>query len=102
MYVTITTTEPEHYKLDMPSDLDTTGTYAGHDSEHGIQFERGGKPFTLYRTNGEDIGLKSLIGTKECRKVQYGEVYCRECGRGDGGREWERGSEGGREKSEQK
>src|SRR3546814_11236062 len=52
LYVTITPTEPEHYKLEMQSDLDTKGTYEGHDSEHGIQFERGGKPFTLYRAHG--------------------------------------------------
>lgn len=78
MYVTITPTEPEHYKLEMQSDLDTRGTYEGHDSEHGIQFERGGKPFTLYRTNGDDIGLKYLAGKKECLKVQDGEGYCRD------------------------
>src|SRR3546814_11675706 len=40
MYVTITPTEPEHYKLDMQSDLDTKGTYEGHDSEHGIDRKR--------------------------------------------------------------
>src|SRR3546814_3331116 len=33
LYVTITPTEPEHYKLEMQSDLDTKGTYDGHDSE---------------------------------------------------------------------
>src|SRR3546814_1925851 len=78
LYVTITPTEPEHYKLEMQSDLDTKGTYEGHDSEHGIQFERGGKPFTLYRANGDDAGLKYLAGKKECLKVQDGEGYCRD------------------------
>src|SRR3546814_12952521 len=72
----------------MQSDLDTKGTYEGHDSEHGIQFERGGKPFTLYRTNGDDIGIKYLTGKTECLKVQDGEGYCRELGSDEGGTEW--------------
>src|SRR3546814_17969920 len=43
LYVTITPTEPQHYKLEMQSDLATKGTYEGHDSEHDIQFQRGGQ-----------------------------------------------------------
>src|SRR3546814_10930064 len=87
MYVTITPTEPEHYKLDMQSDLDTKGTYEGPDSEHGIQFERGGQPFTLYRTNGDDIGLKYMTRKHECLKVQDGAGYRRDGGRDGGGQE---------------
>src|SRR3546814_10629185 len=56
LYVTITPTEPEHYKLEMQSDLDTKGTYEGHDSEHGIQFERGGK-----RSEEHTSELQSLM-----------------------------------------
>src|SRR3546814_17873971 len=88
MYVTITPTEPEHYKLDMQSDLDTKGPYEGHDSEHGIQFERGGKPFTLYRTNGDDIGLKYLTGKPACLKLQSGEGSFRDCGISEEWTEW--------------
>src|SRR3546814_13822962 len=65
LYVTITPTEPEHYKLEMQSDLDTKGTSEGHDSEHGIQLERGGKHFTLYRANGDERSAERR-GGKAC------------------------------------
>ena len=78
MYVTITPTAPEKYKLEMQSDLDTKGTYEGWDSEHGIKFKRGGEELSLHRGNGEDTGLKYLVGKKECLIVKEGEGYCRD------------------------
>ncbi len=78
MYVTITPTEPEHYKLEMQSDLDTKGTYDGWDSEHGIKFKRGSEQLSLHRGNGDDTGLKYLAGKKECLIVKSGEGYCRD------------------------
>ncbi len=78
MYVTIAPTEPGKYRLEMQSGLDTMGTYEGSDSEHGIQFERGGEAFTLYRASGEDTGLKYLAGKQQCLKVKDGEGYCRD------------------------
>jgi len=78
MYVTITPTEPEHYRLEMQSDLDTKGTYDGRDSEHGIKFTRGGEALSLHRGNGDDTGLKYLAGKTECLIVKTGEGYCRD------------------------
>lgn len=78
MYVTITPGEPGKYKLEMQSDLDTRGSYDGSDSEHGIQFKRGGEQLSLHRGNGDDTGLKYLAGKKECLIVRDGEGYCRD------------------------
>lgn len=78
MYVTITPTQTERYSLEMQSDLDTKGTYVGRDSEHGIQFERGGEALSLHRGSGEDTGLKYLADKKECLIVKLGEGYCRD------------------------
>jgi len=78
MYVTITPAEPEHYTLEMQSDLDTKGTYEGWDSEHGIKFKRGGEELSLHRGNGDETGLKYLAGKKECLIVKTGEGYCRD------------------------
>lgn len=78
MYVTITPTEPGKYKLEMQSDLDTKGTYDGEDSEHGIQFARGGEKLSLTRASGDETGLKYLAGKKQCLIVKTGEGYCRD------------------------
>ncbi|WP_237234003.1 hypothetical protein [Sphingopyxis granuli] len=79
MYVTITpAAEPGKYKLEMQSDLDTKGTYDGQDSEHGIQFRRGGEQLSLHRGNGDETGLKYLAGKQQCLIVKQGEGYCRD------------------------
>ncbi len=78
MYVTITPAGPGEYALEMQSDLDTKGNYVGSDSEHGIQFERGGEALSLTRASGDEIGLKYVAGKSECLKVKDGEGYCRD------------------------
>lgn len=78
MYVDITPTEPEHYRLNMQSDLDTHGVYEGHDSEHGIKFTRKDQPFSLHRTSGKETGLKYLAEKQTCLTVKTGEGYCRD------------------------
>lgn len=78
LYVTITPAEPGKYKLDMQSDLDTRGSYDGQDSEHGIQFRRGGEQLSLHRGSGDESGLKYLAGKQECLIVKTGEGYCRD------------------------
>jgi hypothetical protein len=78
MYVTITPAEPGKYKLEMQSDLDTKGTYDGEDSEHGIQFTRGGEKLSLTRASGDETGLKYLAGKTQCLIVKTGEGYCRD------------------------
>jgi hypothetical protein len=78
LHVTITPTEPGKYKLDMQSDLDTRGSYDGQDSEHGIQFRRGGEQLSLRRGSGDESGLKYLMGKQECLIVKTGEGYCRD------------------------
>ncbi|MFN4357417.1 hypothetical protein [Sphingopyxis alaskensis] len=78
MYATITPAGPGQYKLEMQSDLDTRGTYDGTDSEHGIQFTRGGEDLTLRRASGDETGLKYLAGKTECLIVKPGEGYCRD------------------------
>lgn len=78
MYATITPAEPGKYKLEMQSDLDTKGTYDGTDSEHGIQFTRGGEELTLRRASGDETALKYLAGKTECLMVKPGEGYCRD------------------------
>ena len=78
MYATITLAEPGKYKLEMQSDLDTSGTYDGEDSEHGIKFTRGGEELSLRRAGGDETGLKYLAGKKECLVVKPGEGYCRD------------------------
>lgn len=78
MYVTITPADPGRYKLEMQSDLDTRGSYDGRDSEHGIQFERGGEQLSLTRASGNQTGLKYLAAKTECLIVKTGEGYCRD------------------------
>lgn len=78
MYVTITPAAPGKYSLEMQSDLDTNGRYEGSDSEHGIQFTRGGESLSLTRASGDDTGLKYLAGKKDCLIVKTGEGYCRD------------------------
>ena len=80
MYLTITPGELGKYKLEMQAGTDdsTKGSYDGADSEHGIQFKRGGEQLSLHRGNGDDTGLKYLAGKKECLIVKSGEGYCRD------------------------
>ena len=78
LFVTITPGEPGRDKLEMQSDIDTKGSYDGQDSEHGIQFRRGGESLSLHRGSGDDTGLKYLVGKQECLIVKTGEGYCRD------------------------
>ena len=78
MYATITTAEPGKYKLDMQWGTDPGGSFDGIDSEHGINFERGGDELSLRRANGDETGLKYLAGKKDCLIVKQGEGYCRD------------------------
>jgi hypothetical protein len=77
LFVTITPTTPEHYSIQMRSDLDTSGTYEGRDDEHGIRFVRNGEALMLYRASGDDTGLKWLAGKRDCLMVKPGEGFCR-------------------------
>lgn len=78
MYLLITLTKPASYQLEMQSNLDEKGNYAGVDSEHGIQFQRAGQQHLLRRATGQEIGLKYLADKQDCLIVQQGEGYCRD------------------------
>jgi len=78
VYLVITPTEAERYSLEMQYDLDNKVTVEGRDSEHGIKFDRGGKPYSLRRAQGGETGLKWLADKKDCLVVQDGEGYCRD------------------------
>jgi hypothetical protein len=78
MYVDIKPSGNGQFELEMQSDLDTKGTYTGNAEEHGIRFTRNGDGLLLYRTNGDETGLKYLAGKKECLMVKSGEGYCRD------------------------
>ncbi len=78
LYVDVKPLGKGEFKLEMQSDLDTKGTYIGNAQEHGIRFTRNGDQFLLYRTNGDETGLKYLSGKKECLMVKSGEGYCRD------------------------
>lgn len=78
MYVDVKPLGKGDFKLEMQSDLDTKGTYSGNAQEHGIRFTRNGGQFLLYRTDGDETGLKYLAGKKECLMVKSGEGYCRD------------------------
>ena len=78
LFVEITPTTAEHYRLEMQSDLDTRGTYEGRDDEHGIRFTRNGEALMLYRASGDDTGLKYLAGKRQCLMVKPGEGFCRD------------------------
>jgi hypothetical protein len=78
LYLTITPTGNETFKLEMQSDLDTKGRYDGKAQEHGISFVRDGKSLSLHQTDGDETGLKYLAGKKECLTVKPGEGYCRD------------------------
>ncbi|HET6538081.1 MAG TPA: hypothetical protein VFG34_08190 [Sphingopyxis sp.] len=78
MYLVITPTRPASYQLEMQSNLDEKGNYAGVDSEHGIQFQRAGQQHLLRRATGQETGLKYLADKKDCLIVQQGEGYCRD------------------------
>lgn len=78
MYVDVKPLGKGQFQLEMQSDLDTKGTYTGSAEERGIRFTRNGEAFRLYRTNGDETGLKYLAGKKECLMVKSGEGYCRD------------------------
>jgi hypothetical protein len=78
MYVDVKPLGKGQFLLKMQSDLDTKGTYTGSAEEHGIRFTRNGEALRLYRTNGNETGLKYLAGKKECLMVKSGEGYCRD------------------------
>lgn len=78
MFVDVKSLGKGKFQLKMQSDLDTKGTYTGNAEEHGIRFARNGGKFLLYRTNGDETGLKYLAGKKECLMVKSGEGYCRD------------------------
>lgn len=76
-FVDITRTSPGSYSLEMQSDLDTRGKYAGQDAESGIAFTRGNEEFLLRAATGDETGLKYLAGKQDCLMVKPGEGYCR-------------------------
>ena len=78
MFVEIAPLEAGQYQLVMQSDLDTKGSYAGMDSEHGIKFMRGDDALTLRKASGDETGLKWLAGKSDCLMVKSGEGYCRD------------------------
>ena len=68
----------DRFELEMQSDLDTKGTYSGIAEERGIRFARNGENLLLYRSSGDETGLKYLAGKTECLMVKSGEGYCRD------------------------
>lgn len=66
------------WTLEMQSDLDTKGTYAGTSTAAGIAFERGGETLVLRESDGAATGLKWLDGKQDCLMVAEGEGYCRD------------------------
>lgn len=78
LYVIIRPLEDSSVELEMQSDLDMLGTYAGSITPEGISFERGGQMLLLKPSSGADTGLKYLSGRTNCLMVQPGEGYCRD------------------------
>lgn len=78
LFVTIAEAGEGRYSLEMQSDLDTRGTYAGTATPEGIAFERGGQPQLLRKATGAETGLKWLADKEDCLMVAEGEGYCRD------------------------
>lgn len=78
LFVTIAEAGEGRYSLEMQSDLDTKGTYAGTATPEGIAFERGGQPQLLRKATGAETGLKWLADKQDCLMVAQGEGYCRD------------------------
>lgn len=52
-------------------------TYQGVSVEDHIQFERDGKTESIRAGNGEETGMKWLLGEKNCLIIKVGEGFCR-------------------------
>lgn len=78
LYVIIRSKDGSSVELEMQSDLDTFGTYAGSVAPEGISFERGGEALLLRPASGVETGLKYLSDKTNCLMVKSGEGYCRD------------------------
>jgi hypothetical protein len=59
-------------------DLDVARTFKGSAVGDHIEFQRDGGQESLRATNGDETGMKWLVGKTNCLTIKPGEGYCRD------------------------
>jgi hypothetical protein len=58
--------------------LDGLETYQGIPAGDHMQFTRNGKAESIHAGDGNETGMKWLLGKKNCLIIKYGEGFCRD------------------------